>query len=50
VIIRFQHHLAAEGIGFALVKGVDQVQHAFAIAHIQPLLPWTDPPAGDTGG
>lgn len=48
VIIKFHRHFAVEGVRFALVKGADQVQRAFAIAHVEPLLPWTEAPAGDT--
>ena len=48
MIVKFQRHFAVEGIRFALVKGTDQVQRAFAIAHVEPLLPWSDAPQGET--
>ena len=48
MIIKFQRHFAVEGIRFGVVKGGDQVQRAFAIAHVEPLLPWADAPQGET--
>jgi anti-sigma B factor antagonist len=48
VIVKFQRHFAVEGVRFALVKGPDRVQRAFAIAHVEPLLPWADAPVGET--
>jgi anti-anti-sigma factor len=48
VIVRFQRHFAVEGVRFALIKGDAVVQRAFALAHVEPLLPWTEAPAGET--
>ena len=46
VIVKFKRHFAVEGIGFGVVKGDDRVQRAFALCHVEPLLPWTAPPTG----
>jgi anti-anti-sigma factor len=43
VIVKFQRHFAVEGIRFGVVKGDDTVQRAFALSHVEPLLPWTMP-------
>lgn len=48
MIIKFQRHFAVEGVHFGVVKGGDQVQRAFTIAHVEPLLPWADAPQGET--
>jgi anti-anti-sigma factor len=45
VIVKFQRHFAVEGIRFGVVRGDDVVQRAFALSHVEPLLPWTAPPA-----
>jgi len=45
IIIKFQRFFAVEGIGFGMVKGDDNVQRAFAMSHVEALLPWTGPPA-----
>jgi anti-anti-sigma factor len=45
LIIKFKRHFAVEGVRFGIVKGDDRVQRAFAISHVEPLLPWTAPPA-----
>jgi anti-sigma B factor antagonist len=42
-IVRFKRHFAVEGVRFALVKGSDAVQRAFALSNVEPLLPWTGP-------
>jgi anti-anti-sigma factor len=46
VIVKFQRHFAVEGVRFGIVKGDDNVQRAFAISHVEPLLPWTAPVGG----
>jgi anti-anti-sigma factor len=46
VIVKFQRFFAVEGIWFGVVKGDDNVQRAFALSHVEALLPWTGPPAG----
>jgi anti-anti-sigma factor len=43
VIIKFKRHFAVEGVSFGVVKGDETVQRAFALAHVEPLLPWTTP-------
>jgi anti-sigma B factor antagonist len=43
VILKFKRHFAVEGVRFGVVKGDDIVQRAFAISHVEPLLPWTSP-------
>jgi anti-sigma B factor antagonist len=48
VLIKFQRYFAVEGINFGIVKGGDQVQRALAMAHVEPLLPWTEAPRGMT--
>jgi anti-anti-sigma factor len=48
VIVKFQRYFAAEGVRFGVVKGADQVQRAFAICHVEPLLPWTNAPSVPT--
>lgn len=45
VIIKFQRYFAAEGVRFGVVKGEANVQRALAVAHVEPLLPWTEAPA-----
>jgi anti-sigma B factor antagonist len=45
VIVKFKRHFAVEGIGFGVVRGDDIVQRAFALSHVEALLPWTAPPA-----
>jgi anti-sigma B factor antagonist len=45
VIVKLQRHFAVEGIRFGVVKGDDRVQRAFALSHVEALLPWTAPPA-----
>lgn len=45
VIVKLQRHFAAEGVRFAMVRGPDDVQRSFALARVEPLLPWTDRPA-----
>jgi anti-anti-sigma factor len=45
LIVKLQRHFAAEGIRFGVVKGDDIVQRAFALSHVEALLPWTGPPA-----
>lgn len=45
LIIKFKRHYAAEGIRFGVVKGDEFVQRAFAVSHVEALLPWTGPPA-----
>jgi anti-sigma B factor antagonist len=44
MIVKLQRHFAVEGIGFGLVRGGDAVQRAFVLCHVEPLLPWVDPP------
>jgi anti-anti-sigma factor len=44
IIVKFKRHFAVEGIRFGVVKGDDAVQRAFALCHVEPLLPWTAPP------
>jgi anti-sigma B factor antagonist len=46
VIVKFKRHFAVEGVRFGVVKGDDNVQRAFAISHVEALLPWTAPPVG----
>jgi anti-anti-sigma factor len=41
VIIKLKRHFAAEGVAFAVVRGTDAVQRAFALSHVEQLLPWT---------
>ncbi|HEU4976079.1 MAG TPA: STAS domain-containing protein [Baekduia sp.] len=43
LILKFRRHFAAEGIEFALIRGEPRVQRTFALAHVEPLLPWTEP-------
>ena len=43
-IVKFQRHFAVEGVGFGVVKGDEHVQRAFALSHVEPLMPWTMPP------
>jgi anti-anti-sigma factor len=45
VIVKFKRFFAVEGIRFGVVKGDDAVQRAFALSHVEALLPWTAPPA-----
>lgn len=45
VIIKMQRFFRVEGIGFGIVRGEETVQRALALAHVEPLLPWTAPPA-----
>lgn len=45
VIVKFKRHFDVEGVRFGVVKGDDNVQRAFALSHVEPLLPWTSPPA-----
>lgn len=47
VIVKFQRHFAVEGVRFGIVKGDAIVQRAFALCHVEPLLPWTEAPAGE---
>jgi anti-anti-sigma factor len=44
LIIKFKRHFAAEGVRFGVVKGDENVQRAFAVSHVEPLLPWTAAP------
>jgi|SRR6185369_3541015 anti-anti-sigma factor len=46
VIVKFKRHFAVEGVPFGVVKGDDNVQRAFALSHVEPLLPWTAPVGG----
>jgi anti-anti-sigma factor len=48
LIMKFKRHFAAEGVGLGVVKGGEIVQRAFAVSHVEPLLPWTGPPADAT--
>jgi anti-anti-sigma factor len=43
IIVKFKRHFAVEGVRFGVVKGDDNVQRAFALCHVEPLLPWTAP-------
>jgi anti-anti-sigma factor len=45
IIVKLKRHFAAEGVSFGMVKGGDAVQRAFALSAVEPLLPWTEPPA-----
>jgi anti-anti-sigma factor len=45
MIVKFKRHFAVEGVRFGIVKGDDRIQRAFEISHVEPLLPWTAPPA-----
>jgi anti-anti-sigma factor len=49
LIIKFKRHFAAEGVRFGVVKGDEIVQRAFAVSHVEPLLPWTGPPTATHG-
>jgi anti-sigma B factor antagonist len=50
VIIKLQRHFAVEGVRFGVIKGDDIVQRAFALAHVEPLLPWITPPSANGSG
>jgi hypothetical protein len=48
--IRLQRHFAVEGVRFGVIKGSDVVQRAFALAHVEPLVPWITPPSENGSG
>jgi anti-sigma B factor antagonist len=50
VILKLQRHFAVEGVRFEVIKGTDVVQRAFALAHVEPLLPWITPPSENGAG
>jgi anti-anti-sigma factor len=45
LVVKFKRHFAVEGVLFGVVRGDDIVQRAFALSHVEALLPWTEPPA-----
>jgi anti-anti-sigma factor len=49
-IIKIQRHFSVEGVGFGVIKGDERVQRAFELAHVAPLLPWTDAAADGGAG
>ena len=46
LILKFKRYFAVEGVGFGVVRGGERVQRAFALSHVERLMPWTDPPPG----
>jgi anti-anti-sigma factor len=47
VIVKLKRHFAVEGIPFGIVKGDERVQRTFQVSHVEPLLPWVDPPESE---
>ena len=42
LVIETMHEMHREGIALALVRGPDEVQHLFAVAHLEDRLPFFD--------
>jgi anti-sigma B factor antagonist len=45
LIVKLKRHFAVEGVRFGVVRGGEGVQRAFALSHVEGLMPWVDPPA-----